>query len=118
MPIYSVRNGVAQDSICPKGWKLAEYSGKGSYQYLLTYTYNMASNDYGIQRAPLSFVRGGLYNYSNGNLNYRGSNGYYWESKVYNAANAYGLGFYSAYLNHQNYYYYKGYGFSARCVAR
>ena len=116
-PIYSVRNGVAQDSICPKGWKLAEYSGKGSYQYLLTYTYNMASNDYGIQRAPLSFVRGGHYSYSNGNLGNRGSNGYYWESKVNNAAGAYDLYFHSAYL-HPQYNYTKGNGFSARCVAR
>ena len=117
MPIYSVRNGVAQDSICPKGWKLAEYSGKGSYQYLLTYTYNMASNDYGIQRAPLSFVRGGYYVYSHGSLYYRGSFGYYWESKVYDATYAYYLRFYSTFLSPQNNYS-KGDGFSARCVAR
>ncbi|MBQ2660353.1 hypothetical protein IJF86_02980, partial [Candidatus Saccharibacteria bacterium] len=69
------------------------------------------------QRAPLSFVRGGLYNYSNGNLGYRGSLGRYWESKVYGAAYAYYLLFRSAYLSPQ-YYDYKGLGFSARCVAR
>ena len=77
----------------------------------------MASNDYGIQRAPLSFVRGGYYFYSNGNLNNRGSYGYYWESKVYGAASAYFLYFYSTYLYPQNGNS-KGNGFSARCVAR
>ncbi|MBQ2660142.1 hypothetical protein IJF86_01885, partial [Candidatus Saccharibacteria bacterium] len=84
---------------------------------LLTYTYNMASNDYGIQRAPLSFVRGGNYSYGNGSLFYRGSNGYYWESRVDGAAVAYYLYFYSTYL-HPQYNSGKGYGFSARCVAR
>ena len=63
------------------------------------------------------FVRGGYYSYSNGNLYYRGSYGYYWESRVYNATYAYSLLFYSTGLVPQNNYY-KGYGFSARCVAR
>ena len=93
------------------------FTRKESLCILLTYTYNMASNDYGIQRAPLSFVRGGHYSYSNGNLGNRGSNGYYWESKVNNAAGAYDLYFHSAYL-HPQYNYTKGNGFSARCVAR
>ena len=62
-------------------------------------------------------VRGGLYNYSNGSLDLRGSYGYYWESKVYSATNAYYLLFYSTLLFPQNNYN-KGNGFSARCVAR
>ena len=80
-------------------------------------TYNMTANDNGIQRAPLSFVRGGYYLYSGGNLNYRGSNGYYWESRVGSGTTAYGLGFYSTDLTPQ-YGNLKGYGFSLRCLAR
>ena len=77
----------------------------------------MTTNDNGIQRAPLSFVRGGYYNYSNGNLDYRGSYGYYWEARVYNANYAYSLCFGSTNLNPQSNRN-KGYGFSLRCLAR
>ena len=109
-------SGDAQDSICPRGWKLAAYTGKGSYKYLMD-TYNMTTNDNGIQRAPLSFVRGGYYLYSNGGLNYRGSNGYYWEARVRSASVAYSLYFGSTFLAPQNHYD-MGLGLSLRCLAR
>ena len=115
-PVYSVVSGDAQDSICPRGWKLAAYTGAGSYKYLMD-TYNMTSNDNGIQRAPLSFVRGGNYYYSNGSLYNRGSNGYYWETRVNSGTLAYFLTFYSTSLRPQ-YYYNKGYGFPLRCLVR
>ena len=77
----------------------------------------MTSNDNGIQRAPLSFVRGGYYNYSNGILDLRGSDGFYWETRVNSGAIAYHLDFYSTNLRPQ-YSSNKGYGFSLRCLAR
>ena len=77
----------------------------------------MTTNDNGIQRAPLSFVRGGDYYCSNGTLYGRGSYGYYWEARVGNASNAYLLNFYSTNLGPQNASN-KGYGFSLRCLAR
>ncbi len=63
------------------------------------------------------FVRGGFYDYSYGNLDVSGSYGRYWESRVYDATFAYYLYFSPSFLNHQHGFV-KGYGFSARCVAR
>ena len=65
-----------------------------------------------------SFVRGGRYSYSNGSLDYRGSYGYYWESRVSNANYAHNLYFGSAYLDPQGHDFHKGFGFSLRCLAR
>ena len=70
-----------------------------------------------MTRAPLSFVRGGRYNYSDGSLNDRGSLGYYWETSVYAASLAYRLSFNSTGLLPQ-YNGNLGYGFSLRCLAR
>ena len=66
---------------------------------------------------PLSFLRSGYYNYDTGNLNNRGSRGYFWSSFANSTANSRGLGFYSTYLYPQNDYN-KGNGFAVRCVAR
>jgi len=63
-------------------------------------------------------VRGGFYRYNNGNLDDRGSDGGYWESKVNNATLTYYLSFASTGLYPQYNYRDKGVGFSARCVAR
>ena len=103
-------------------WQLAKYSGSGSYWGLLANTYNMTSssrgpNDYGIHSAPLSFIRGGYYYYSNGSLSDRGERGSYWESKVADADNAWILWFGPTLLipqlNGD-----KGNGYSIRCVVR
>ena len=119
-PVYSVISGVAQDSICPKHWHLATTSGSGSYRELIITTYNSdngnsQAKDAAVQPNPLSFVRAGGYNYTNGNLYNRGSSGHYWESKVDNATYAYYLNFNSTFLLPQNYYG-KGVGFSIRCT--
>ena len=98
------------------GWQLAGYEGKGSYKYLMD-TYNMTSNDAGIQSAPLSFLRGGYFYWSSGNLLDRGSYGYYWESKIHSVTNARNLYFYSTALGSQDTYA-KGRGFSIRCVVK
>ena len=77
---------------------------------------NSGSNrDTPVHFAPLSLVRGGVYDYFNGNLVYRGSEGRYWESKASSATYAYILWFYSGYLNPQDGRN-KGYGFSIRCT--
>ena len=99
-----------------KSWQLAGYDGKGSYKYLMD-TYNMTDNDAGIQSAPLSFLRGGDFGWSSGNLYNRCSDGYYWESRVYSSSHGYSLYFYSTSLNPQ-YYNTKGYGRSLRCIVR
>ena len=110
---------------CARGewshWHLATYSGSGSYQELIATAYNsktgggLTNGDTNIQYSPLSFVYAGYYYYRNGNLDYRGDYGYYWESMVYNATDAYYLFFYSTRLGPQ-YNNGKGYGRSIRCT--
>ena len=91
---------------------------------LINTTYNMqnsgSNRDTPIHFAPLSLVRAGYYEYSNGSLYQRGSGGENWESKA-NSARAYTLYFTSGYLNPQNSTFYndgKGNGFSIRCTIR
>ena len=66
---------------------------------------------------PLNFNRPGDYNYSSGNLYYRGASGHFWTSMAYNAARAFNFDFsssdYRPWMTHE-----KGFGFSVRCVAR
>ena len=77
----------------------------------------MSGNDAGIQAAPLSFLRGGAYLYSSGNLYNRGSNGRYWESRVNSDTHGNDSLFLSTTLYPQ-YTGNKGYGFSLRCIVR
>ncbi|MBR3204461.1 hypothetical protein IKF81_02135 [Candidatus Saccharibacteria bacterium] len=52
--------------------------------------------------APLSLVYSGNYNWVNGNLNNRGSNGNFWSSTPNSTANAHNLNFNSTRLIPQN----------------
>ena len=79
-------------------------------------TYNMTSNDAGIQSAPLSFLRGGLYFYSLGLVGERDT-GYYWDSKTSSDISAWSLDSSSTRLNPQNSYN-KGFGLFIRCVVK
>ncbi|MBO4675130.1 MAG: hypothetical protein J5601_03475, partial [Elusimicrobiaceae bacterium] len=67
--------------------------------------------------APLSLVRGGNYNYGYGSLGSQSSFGYYWSQRLDNAANGYRLRFNSGNVYPQVSYY-RGDGFSLRCLAR
>ena len=62
----------------------------------------------------ISFVRGGEYGWSGG----LGKQGNYRESKNYDKPRPYYLFFSSGVLNTSHVQYYKGYGFSLRCVVR
>ena len=103
------------------GWKLAEYEGSGSYQTLIANIYNKKNEgnnrDTIIHYSPLSILRGGYYYYSNGNLDDRGSNGFYWEGKTNSETYARYLHFASTRLLPQ-YNSNKGDGYSIRCVVR
>jgi uncharacterized protein (TIGR02145 family) len=64
--------------------------------------------------SALKLHAAGYLSNSNGSLTYRGSNGLYWSSKQYDAANGWYLYFVSSsggMINND-----KSYGFSARCV--
>jgi len=56
----------------------------------------------------------GYLGYSDGSLNYRGSNGYYWSSTQYSDTYGWYMNFYSS--NCSMYFSYKSYGFSLRCI--
>ena len=118
-------SGDAPDSICPRGWILATYSGNKSYYNLISDVYGRINgsanyNADSILHIPLSFLRSGNYNYDGGSRNNRNSNGNYWESRTYlnsNVPYAYYLVFFSTNLNPQNGNN-RGNGFSVRCVSR
>ena len=120
---YGHSSDTASDSICPKGWRLPGYDGSGSYLELLKPYSNRSGNkdftnaDTVIQLAPLSFLRAGLLDYSNGNLNYRALGGFYWSSRHNSHINGHYLYFSSPDLHPQNSSD-RGYGFSVRCLAR
>ena len=76
-----------------------------------------SSRDFGLLSAPLSYVRSGDYRYYSTELFVRGSFGYYWSLRSSNTTYSNSLGFYSSYLNPQNYNN-RGYGFAVRCVSQ
>src|SRR5574344_1421328 len=68
-----------------------------------------------VENAPLNFVRGGVYVYSDGQLYDRGTHGYYWSTTGSGSTNSRGLNFYPSNFIPQNYNL-KGYGLSVRCA--
>ncbi|MBQ3429836.1 InlB B-repeat-containing protein [Candidatus Saccharibacteria bacterium] len=125
---------TATESICPRGWQLpvnGDSSVDKSWQKLImgVYGYSTAAGYNQNNRAainkvmslPLSVPFAGRYEWSNGALNYRGYDGYYWSSTATSSDSgtyAYNLRMtYGGYLNPQVDYD-KTYGFTVRCVAR
>ncbi|MBR2587168.1 hypothetical protein IKE71_02215 [Candidatus Saccharibacteria bacterium] len=124
---YTTTSGNIQDDICPKGWRLPTNSGEGSWDDLIKTTYQLTTS-YGytannrkalnkIMQLPLSIPFAGNYEWANGALNNRGSNGVYWSSTPYSAGGAHALGMnYGGYLSAQLGNDKVG-GFTIRCVA-
>ena len=121
---------MAKDSICPRGWQLPTYdtTDPKSYYNLIVRVYGGNNRPYAnrldgtladsiLLSQPLSFLRSGSYSWQSASRNNRGSNGFYWESRILSVSNANSLNFYSSYLNPQSSNT-RGYGFSVRCVSR
>lgn len=110
----------AEDSICPRGWKLPDYTNKGSFQNLFT-TYSISTNNAAsvnkMANFPLNFLRTGAYGYERGNLNGRTNNGSWWSATINDAPFADCLQTSVSMFLPRNRYY-RGYGFAIRCVAR
>ncbi|MBR3204761.1 hypothetical protein IKF81_03725 [Candidatus Saccharibacteria bacterium] len=112
-----------QDSICPKGWGLpinGDAQTTKSWINLLFTSYSLQDNgdsSTSARKTPLSLVYSGFYVWVDGNLNNRGSYGYFWSSTPYSTADARYLFFYSTRLIPQ-YGYNKIRGFTIRCVGR
>ena len=118
----NVTSGDASTSICPTGWRLPTSSGaskdfpalQGALNNGTTgsiYTFE-ASNNW--RKYPNNFVFAGYWNGATASS--RGTGGRYWSSSVIHSNYAYYLSFDSTNVNPANYYYYKRYGFSVRCV--
>ena len=121
---------MAKDSICPRGWQLPTYATTDpkSYYNLIIRVYGGNNRPYAnrldgtladsiLLAQPLSFLRSGYYRWQTASRDYRGSGGYYWESRVYSVSSASHLHFYSSNLYPQHHLN-RGYGFSVRCVSR
>ena len=112
-----------QDSICPKGWGLpinGNDQTTKSWINLLFTSYSLQDNgdsSTSAQKTPLSLVYSGDYDWVNGNLSNRGSNGFFWSSTPYSAAGAHNLYFSSTRLVPQGGYHKLG-GLTIRCVVR
>ena len=113
----TLTTGDAPDSICPSGWRLARYSGSGSYNGLVQdYLSRGGSNqratniDTLFLNAPISYLRSGQY------LNYQSQYGSIWASRSISASNC-GLLLGSSELCFQGSAS-RGSGFSLRCLAR
>ena len=114
---------VAQDSICPKGWRLpVDANTSGSWVNLLSGSYFTSGESSYIRAremhlSPLSIPFSGNYYWLLGNLSRRGSDGYFWSA----TANSYR---YARSLNpaptgiSTQYNANKTGGFTIRCVAR
>ncbi|MBR3204557.1 hypothetical protein IKF81_02665 [Candidatus Saccharibacteria bacterium] len=112
-----------QDSICPKGWGLpinGNDQTTKSWINLLFTSYSLQDNgdsSTSARKTPLSLVYSGYYLWVDGNLNYRGSGGYFWSSTPYSTTNARNLYFSSTRLVPQGGLS-KLNGLTIRCVGR
>ena len=108
----------AEDSICPKGWRLPPKSReRKSYYYLLKTTYRRATATTMLSM-PLNFIRSGHYHYDYGTMYEQGDYGVYWASTAYAQKTAHDMYFGdTSYLGTEGMSD-KGHGFSIRCVAR
>ena len=111
----------AQDSICPKGWKLPSNSGDTSFANLLgSGLYNVQNSTEGynkINNWPLNFLRAGSYGRSSGYIYVRVTNGYWWSTTAGSATYGHNLGTSPTNVSPRNTNS-RGYGFAVRCVVR
>ena len=109
----TLTTGDAPDSICPYGWRLPGYNGKGTYYSLMTSIYR-APNNQALLAAPTSLGRSGRY--EAGSPTRYGSYDAYW-NRVPSGSSSGTL----TYFDHTGIAYgsySRGGGFSVRCLAR
>lgn len=113
-----ITDGQAQDSICPKGWRLPTSNTDGEFQALIT-TYDTTTVA-ALASSPMYFVRGGYVAQGVAILfNYAGDEGDYWSSTPNsNGDSAHYLVFGAADTILPSFNYSRQFGFSVRCIAR
>lgn len=115
----SLTSGNANNSICPKGWRLPSKSSDEFNILNNLYNNGSTSSDADLIVAPLWLMRSGVID--GGTLKNYGTNGRYWLNKVYFSNDAYIMNFNSESVN-TGYVYgdisTKRFGDSIRCLAR
>ena len=117
---YSMEEGDATSSICPRGWRLPQNDGTSSYNNLLFTSYGLQNNSGSstkMRSNPLDFSFAGGYYYDDGRVYNTGGLGHYWSSSVRSSYGAWYLNFDSSYVSPQRWDLKAG-GLSVRCVAR
>ena len=120
---YSMANGEATGSICPKGWKLPTAgSTTANFNSLTqalvganTNTSFVPDKSFAMQSAPNYFVLSGYYN---GGVYYQGSRGHWWSRTAYSSTGAHYLYLATTSVHPQSSIYLKYEGLSVRCVAQ
>lgn len=85
--ITSVTSAAGSTSICPKGWRLPTGTTNGDIDNL--FNLNVVSGTTGMLKFPNNFLMSGAV--YRGNIDGRGTVGYYWSQSYYNSANGYGF---------------------------
>ena len=127
----SLSSGDASDSICPKGWGMAELEGDGSYEKLIknvnslhkNKSHNLSHSEYNslvfpqeiIRQTPLSFIKSGQYSLDH--IYRSNDSGYYSERSVNSKNYSYVLNFFQRYIDF-NRAIENQFGDSLRCVAK
>ena len=121
-----ITSGEAQDSICPKGWRLPTSNTNGEFQTLMN-KYNITSgtatsgDTANLVSAPLYFVRGGyVYQSTDYPFYNAGYTGLYWSSTpVSVGSTAYALWFYDTNnVTPSDSDSSRQFGYPVRCIAR
>ena len=110
---YVSQNIDADNSICPKGWRLPKTTASEFKNLVFSYGI-ITSNALDLHNSPLYFVRSGFVN--SGSFYSVASGGYYWSDTVYSDKDSYSLQFGSNYLNSATNSGRRN-GFSVRCIA-
>ena len=113
----------AEDSICPRGWKMPSRADGDSWQNLFYTTYEVTNNTHGynrVNRWPLNYMPTGLYNDSGSYSGYasgRTTYGYWWSISGYSTRYSFHLSVQIGGIIAQNFVR-RGTGYAIRCVVR
>ena len=111
---YTEDGDIADQSICPAGWKLPTYEGARSYDNLVTILSLKSGENGNMHHDPVYFTYGGIWAGQSGYVGYSGA---YWSSVANDDNNSYAL---VLVADGDSYEPIGGrrYGISVRCVAR
>ncbi len=112
---YAMTSGNAEDSICPKGWRLPLGTDEDkSFYYLVTEKYGRGGGS--LANTPLNVIQPGYYHFENNVMTNQEAVGYLWSTTVRSQTNVYT--YIQATGPAPRAYDNKAFGSNVRCVAR